>query len=97
MTTNKEEMTIKKETLKTEEPKSDSSTSSANIRVFTIYGKCEKNQSPFPGVYIYDGCQEFIAHGEEGTEAALICDACGCNRSFHVMQNEAIDVHPNSN
>lgn len=47
------------------------------------YLECQKNHAANIGGYALDGCREFMASGEEGTELALVCAACGCNRNFH--------------
>ncbi|KAI3777550.1 hypothetical protein L1987_47350 [Smallanthus sonchifolius] len=47
------------------------------------YGECQKNHAANVGGYAIDGCREFMAGGEEGTTAAVMCVACGCHRSFH--------------
>ncbi|KAI6700560.1 hypothetical protein NL676_014884 [Syzygium grande] len=60
------------------------SSASSRRRGETIrYGECEKNQAESIGGHAVDGCREFMARGEEGTNAALICAACGCHRNFH--------------
>ncbi|KAJ0086123.1 hypothetical protein Patl1_08380 [Pistacia atlantica] len=38
------------------------------------------------GGYVVDGCLEFIASGDERTNATLICAACGCHWSFHLRE-----------
>ncbi|KAK3027437.1 hypothetical protein RJ639_042077 [Escallonia herrerae] len=47
------------------------------------YGECQKNHAASIGGYAVDGCREFMASGEDGTNAALSCAACGCHRNFH--------------
>lgn len=53
--------------------------SRSNVR----YGECQKNHAANAGGYAVDGCREFLASGEQGTDAALTCAACGCHRNFH--------------
>ncbi|KAG8087571.1 hypothetical protein GUJ93_ZPchr0010g11275 [Zizania palustris] len=47
------------------------------------YGECRRNHAASMGGHAVDGCREFLAEGEDGTSAALLCAACGCHRSFH--------------
>ncbi|WJX70515.1 mitotic fidelity of chromosome transmission-related protein [Trifolium repens] len=47
------------------------------------YGECQKNHAANVGGYAVDGCREFMASSEEGTNGALTCAACGCHRNFH--------------
>ena len=47
------------------------------------YRECQRNHAASIGRHAVDGCREFLAEGEEGTPAALLCAACGCHRSFH--------------
>ncbi|XP_018443000.1 mini zinc finger protein 1 [Raphanus sativus] len=56
-------------------------TSSAisNVR----YVECQKNHAANIGGYAVDGCREFMASGDAGTDEALRCAACGCHRNFH--------------
>ncbi|XP_071711919.1 mini zinc finger protein 2-like [Rutidosis leptorrhynchoides] len=58
-------------------------TSSASIIQRVRYGECQKNHAANMGGYAVDGCREFMASGEEGTTAAVLCAACGCHRNFH--------------
>ncbi|KAJ4961958.1 hypothetical protein NE237_021868 [Protea cynaroides] len=51
------------------------------------YGECQKNHAASIGGYAVDGCREFMACGEEGTNA-LKCAACGCHRNFHQREVE---------
>ncbi|KAK6913255.1 ZF-HD homeobox protein, Cys/His-rich dimerization domain [Dillenia turbinata] len=60
----------------------DSNTSSLTYRSVR-YKECQKNHAANMGGYAVDGCREFMATGKEGTDAAFICAACGCHRSFH--------------
>ncbi|KAI3766837.1 hypothetical protein L2E82_16912 [Cichorium intybus] len=62
---------------------SSNKTSSASMIQRIRYGECQKNHAADIGGYAVDGCREFMASGEEGTTAALVCAACGCHRSFH--------------
>ncbi|KAM0923954.1 hypothetical protein ACQ4PT_005192 [Festuca glaucescens] len=48
-----------------------------------LYGECRRNHAARMGGYAVDGCREFLAEGEEGTNGALRCAACGCHRNFH--------------
>ncbi|XP_078180256.1 mini zinc finger protein 2-like [Carex rostrata] len=56
------------------------------------YSECQKNHAARTGGYAVDGCREFMPEGDEGTDEALICAACGCHRSFHRRVQE-YDVH----
>ncbi|XP_022135253.1 mini zinc finger protein 3-like [Momordica charantia] len=47
------------------------------------YAECQKNHAAKLGGFAVDGCREFMARGEDGTEEALICAACSCHRNFH--------------
>lgn len=47
------------------------------------YRECRKNHAATIGGYVVDGCEEFMASGDEGTAAAMKCAACNCHRSFH--------------
>ncbi|KAL3845952.1 hypothetical protein ACJIZ3_003355 [Penstemon smallii] len=49
----------------------------------TRYAECQKNQAVNIGGHAVDGCREFMAGGQEGTDASLSCAACGCHRNFH--------------
>ncbi|XP_021286447.1 zinc-finger homeodomain protein 2-like [Herrania umbratica] len=46
------------------------------------YMECRRNVSLPAGHYSVDGCSEFLKR-EAGRENAMLCDACGCHRSFH--------------
>ncbi|XP_043707261.1 mini zinc finger protein 2-like [Telopea speciosissima] len=70
-----------------DEPHSCCTTSSHTIRSVR-YGECQKNHAASIGGYAVDGCREFMASGEEGTNAALKCAACGCHRNFHRREVE---------
>ncbi|XAR51740.1 hypothetical protein NMG60_11006457 [Bertholletia excelsa] len=64
-------------------------TSNSNSTVRTVrYGECQKNHAAAIGGYAVDGCREFMASGEEGTNNALTCAACGCHRNFHRREVE---------
>ena len=67
-------------------PSGSSSSSSSTIRTYVRYRECEKNQAEHIGGHAVDGCREFMASGAEGTPEALICAACGCNRSYHRLE-----------
>ncbi|KAK4744153.1 hypothetical protein SAY87_010465 [Trapa incisa] len=71
--------------------RSTSNTSSSAIRVVR-YGECQKNHAASIGGYAVDGCREFMASGEEGTEDALNCAACGCHRNFHQRELDIAEV-----
>ena len=66
---------------------SSSSTSSSVVRTVR-YAECQKNHAANIGGYAVDGCREFMASGEEGTNGALACAACGCHRNFHRREVE---------
>ncbi|PKA50526.1 ZF-HD homeobox protein [Apostasia shenzhenica] len=55
------------------------------------YTECRKNHAARIGGYAVDGCREFMASGEEGTTAALLCAACSCHRNFHKRE---VDEEP---
>ena len=63
---------------------------------FTIrtvrYGECQRNHAARVGGYAVDGCREFMASSDEGTNGALTCGACGCHRNFHRMEFETEEV-----
>lgn len=67
---------------------SSSSTSSSAVRSLVRYGECQKNHAANIGGYAVDGCTEFLANGEEGSNGALTCAACGCHRNFHRREVE---------
>ncbi|KAF1877437.1 hypothetical protein Lal_00040152 [Lupinus albus] len=56
------------------------------------YGECQKNHAANVGGYAVDGCREFMASGDEGTDSALTCAACGCHRNFHKREVETETV-----
>ncbi|KDP31250.1 hypothetical protein JCGZ_11626 [Jatropha curcas] len=64
------------------------STTSSSIVRTVRYGECQKNHAANIGGYAVDGCREFMASGEEGTNTALMCAACGCHRNFHRREVE---------
>ncbi|XP_030930968.1 mini zinc finger protein 2-like [Quercus lobata] len=70
-----------------EEP-SRCSTTSAQTITTVRYAECQKNHAASVGGYAVDGCREFMASGEEGTNGALTCAACGCHRNFHKREVE---------
>ncbi|KAK8926264.1 ZF-HD homeobox protein [Platanthera zijinensis] len=57
-------------------------------KVAIRYTECRKNHAASIGGYAVDGCREFMASGEDGTAAALLCAACNCHRSFHKREFE---------
>ena len=48
-----------------------------------VYKECRHNLAASVGRTCFDGCLEFAKAGEEGTEEAMRCAACGCHRNFH--------------
>lgn len=78
--------------LRTEGQPLSSANSSNDIRIHVSYGECQRNLAAQIGGYALDGCREFMASAVEGTEAALICAACSCHRSFHrrIVESEAL-------
>ncbi|EPS57373.1 hypothetical protein M569_17445, partial [Genlisea aurea] len=56
------------------------------------YGECQKNHAANVGGYAVDGCREFMPCGEEGTEGALTCAACGCHRNFHRRETASTEI-----
>lgn len=48
-----------------------------------VYRECLKNHAAAIGRTAYDGCQEFLAVGREGTPEAFKCVVCNCHRNFH--------------
>lgn len=69
--------------------RNSSSTSSSVVRSVVRYGECQKNHAANIGGYAVDGCREFLATGEEGSNGALTCAACGCHRNFHRREVES--------
>ncbi|CAK9312278.1 unnamed protein product [Citrullus colocynthis] len=65
------------------------SSSSSIVRSVVRYGECQKNHAANIGGYAVDGCREFLATGEEGSNGALTCAACGCHRNFHRREVES--------
>ncbi|XP_030940641.1 mini zinc finger protein 3-like [Quercus lobata] len=65
----------------------NSTTSSSMVRTVR-YVECQKNHAANIGGYAVDGCREFMASGDEGTNGALLCAACGCHRNFHRREVE---------
>ncbi|XP_058077380.1 mini zinc finger protein 2-like [Magnolia sinica] len=63
--------------------------SSSCARRGVRYGECQKNHAANIGGFAVDGCREFMASGEEGTNGALKCAACGCHRNFHRRELES--------
>ncbi|XP_057514669.1 mini zinc finger protein 1-like [Actinidia eriantha] len=60
------------------------------------YVECQKNHAANIGGYAVDGCREFMPSGEEGTNRALTCAACGCHRNFHRKEGETEVVSESS-
>lgn len=70
--------------------KKDSSRRNSTPSSMTVrYGECQKNHAASIGGHAVDGCREFMASGEQGTNGALACAACGCHRNFHRKEVEA--------
>ncbi|XP_040988581.1 mini zinc finger protein 3-like [Juglans microcarpa x Juglans regia] len=67
--------------------RSSSTTSSSVVRTVR-YAECQKNHAANIGGYAVDGCREFMASGEDGSNGALSCAACGCHRNFHRREVE---------
>ncbi|KAE9619938.1 hypothetical protein Lal_00040376 [Lupinus albus] len=65
-----------------EEPPTHLTNSIVRVKIVR-YGICLKNHSIHRGGFVMDGCQEFIANGEEGSDGATKCAACGCHRDHH--------------
>ncbi|KNA19084.1 hypothetical protein SOVF_064840 [Spinacia oleracea] len=76
-----------------EDSRSSGNSANRNVR----YLECQKNQAANIGGYALDGCREFMASGDQATNLALVCAACGCNRSFHRQEvHAAADVATNA-
>ncbi|XP_021721485.1 mini zinc finger protein 3-like [Chenopodium quinoa] len=60
----------------------DYSTAS-QVKASVNYRECQRNHAAYAGGYAIDGCREFMPSGNEGTNRALVCAACGCHRNFH--------------
>ncbi|XP_019433994.1 PREDICTED: zinc-finger homeodomain protein 2-like isoform X2 [Lupinus angustifolius] len=60
------------------------------------YRECQKNHAKVIGVYVVDGCGEFLGSGEEGTLEAAICAVCNCRRNFHreEISNRGVPYQP---
>ncbi|XP_010552888.1 PREDICTED: mini zinc finger protein 2 [Tarenaya hassleriana] len=88
---------------RTSEESSRSSSTASSLTVRSVrYGECQKNHAAAVGGYAVDGCREFMASGEEGSDAALTCAACNCHRNFHRREVETevvceCDSPPSSN
>ncbi|XAR71246.1 hypothetical protein NMG60_11028420 [Bertholletia excelsa] len=79
--------------LKREEPARRNYNTASSVTVRNVrYGECQKNHAASVGGYAVDGCREFMAAGEEGSEAALFCAACSCHRNFHRREVEIAEV-----
>ncbi|OIV90183.1 hypothetical protein TanjilG_01379 [Lupinus angustifolius] len=65
-----------------EDPKAGLTDSTVRVKNVT-YGICLKNHSIYLIGYVVDGCQWFLANGEDGTDASRICGVCGCHRDHH--------------
>lgn len=57
------------------------------------YRECLKNHAVGIGGHAVDGCGEFMATGEEGTQESFKCAACNCHRSFHRKETEGEGFH----
>ncbi|PHU25502.1 Mini zinc finger protein 1 [Capsicum chinense] len=76
---------------------SQSSTNSAFTVRRVRYKECQKNHAASVGGYAVDGCREFMPSGDEGTDSAFICAACGCHRNFHRREVETeVATNPSS-
>ncbi|KAE9467203.1 hypothetical protein C3L33_00844, partial [Rhododendron williamsianum] len=69
-------------------PNRRSSSSSSPVVQSVRHAECQKNHAANIGGYAVDGCREFMPSGEEGTNGALLCAACGCHRNFHRREVE---------
>ncbi|XP_017240933.1 mini zinc finger protein 2-like [Daucus carota subsp. sativus] len=94
-----ESVTMKKVVRKDDSNNNGSHTNSSSTVTRVTYGECQKNHAANIGGYAVDGCREFLASGEEGTEAAFTCACCGCHRSFHrrEVQTEVVSDSSSSN
>lgn len=78
--------------------KTDSNDKASNGSLVTVkdpgirYRECRKNHAASIGGYVVDGCREFLAAGDEGTNSALRCASCSCHRSFHKREVEIVEV-----
>lgn len=59
------------------------------------YKECQRNHAANTGRHAVDGCTEFMPSGDDGTEHALVCAACGCHRNFHRREaGSVVDSSP---
>ncbi|KAM0062949.1 putative transcription factor ZF-HD family [Helianthus debilis subsp. tardiflorus] len=65
------------------------SSNNVETAVGVSYRECHKNHATSMGLYVVDGCGEFMANGDEGTPEGIICAACECHRSFHRREMES--------
>ncbi|WOL20631.1 zinc-finger homeodomain protein 5-like [Canna indica] len=54
------------------------------------YRECLRNHAAATGGHVVDGCGEFMPSGDPDTAEALACAACGCHRSFHRRDADAV-------
>ncbi|XP_057524763.1 mini zinc finger protein 3-like [Amaranthus tricolor] len=66
----------------------NTTTNSGHIHRNVRYMECQKNHAANLGGYALDGCREFMASGDDATNLALVCAACGCHRNFHRREVE---------
>uniref|UniRef100_A0A803N3F6 ZF-HD dimerization-type domain-containing protein n=1 Tax=Chenopodium quinoa TaxID=63459 RepID=A0A803N3F6_CHEQI len=67
------------------------------IKTGVNYRQCQRNHAAYAGGYAIDGCREFMPSGNEGTNRALVCAACGCHRNFHRREvNSEVDFESSS-
>ncbi|MFS7983506.1 putative transcription factor ZF-HD family [Helianthus anomalus] len=71
------------------------SSNNVETAMMVSYRECQKNHATSMGLYVVDGCGEFMANGEEGTPEGMICAACECHRSFHRREMES-ESHSNT-
>lgn len=59
------------------------------------YGKCNKNHALGSGSVVLDGCGEFMPSFTSSTShpTNMICDACGCHRSYHRTDSNHSSPH----
>ena len=78
-------------------PKCELSSETNQSSMIIKYKECRRNHAISVGGHAIDGCREFTAGGEQGTEMAFLCVACGCHRSFHrkeIINNGVVQRAP---
>ncbi|XP_027360509.1 zinc-finger homeodomain protein 6-like [Abrus precatorius] len=75
---------------RTATPHTTTTTSTPSIR----YRECLRNHAASMGSHVMDGCGEFMASGEDGTQESLRCAACDCHRNFHRKEVEGEQSQP---